>query len=188
MLSKATATRKLVVLDRDGVINRDSDAFIKNPDEWQPLPGSLDAIAKLSRADFAVAVATNQSGVGRGLLSADDLRAIHAKMERMVEQAGGRLAGIFFCPHAPGDGCDCRKPRPGLLRQIESAFDVTLTGVPVVGDSGRDLEAALAVGAKPVLVRTGNGDRTLVDFTRIDEVAVFDDLTAVANYLIDDQG
>lgn len=174
---------RLVVLDRDGVINRESAAFIRSPDEWLPLPGSLEAIAALSAAGYAVVVATNQSGVGRGLFDAATLGAIHARMTDAVSAAGGRLAGIFFCPHAPEAGCDCRKPKAGLMRQIEQAYGRSLAGEPVVGDSERDLRAAQAVGARAILVRTGNGRDTERKLVPADRVEVFDDLAAVARAL-----
>jgi D-glycero-D-manno-heptose 1,7-bisphosphate phosphatase len=178
-----------VILDRDGVINADSDHFIKNLDEWRPLPGSIKAIARLCRAGFRVAVATNQSGVGRGLITADALTAMHRELEHLVVAAGGQIAGIFCCPHVPEDGCDCRKPRPGLLHGIAARFAIDLAGVPAVGDSLRDLEAALAVGCKPILVRTGNGlatERALASRpeARLGEMVVLDDLAAVADFLI----
>ncbi len=178
-----TGARRLVVLDRDGVINHDSANFIRAPAEWVPLPGALDAIARLTTAGFAVVVASNQSGIGRGLFTRDTLGAIHAKMTAAIEEAGGRLAGIFFCPHAPQDGCDCRKPLPGLLRQIEAAFGCSLAGQPVVGDSVRDLRAAQAVGARAILVRTGNGRQTEAQLVDVAGVEVYDDLAAVADAL-----
>ena len=180
----APATTRLVVLDRDGVINRESVDFIRRPEEWLPLPGSLEAIARLTRADFTVVVASNQSGVGRGLFSAATLGEIHGRMTRAVEAAGGRLDGIYFCPHRPEDGCECRKPRPGLLRQIEARYGVSLAGVPVVGDSYRDLEAAWSVGARAMLVRTGNGGETEGRLQDGAAVEIFPDLVAVAELLI----
>jgi D-glycero-D-manno-heptose 1,7-bisphosphate phosphatase len=174
----------LVVLDRDGVINRESADFIKSADEWLPLPGSLEAIAALSRAGFTVVVATNQSGVGRGLISSSALEEIHRRMVQRVEQAGGKLAGIFFCPHRPEDDCSCRKPKPGLLRQIEARFGCSLKGRPVIGDSARDLQAAEAVGARAILVRTGNGIGTEQQIRSGSDVEVFDDLAAAASALI----
>lgn len=152
---------KLVILDRDGVINEDSDAYIKTPDEWQAVPGSLAAIARLSRAGWRVVVASNQSGLARGYFSMDTLNAIHAKMRRELAQAGGHLDAIFVCPHGPDDGCRCRKPAPGLFEDIARRYDVNLAGVPTVGDSLRDLQAAVQLGCKPWLVRTGKGLRTL---------------------------
>lgn len=171
---------KLLILDRDGVINRDSPDYIRSPDEWVALPGSLQAIAELNRAGFSVIVATNQSGIGRGLFTADVLDAIHRKMTAAVASAGGHLAGIFVCPHAPAANCDCRKPRPGLMRQIEAAFDCELAGAPIVGDSERDLLAAQAVNGRPILVRTGNGRETESHLPPARGVEVFDDLAAVA--------
>ena len=175
----------MVVLDRDGVINRESADFIKTPDEWIPLPGSLEAIARLTRAGYPVCVATNQSGVGRGLFDLDALDAIHDKMRRTVESAGGDLAGIFFCPHAPGEGCDCRKPKPGLLRQIEKRFGCSLEGSPIIGDSKRDLDAAIAVGGRPILVRTGNGEDTEKSLVghKLD-IDVFDNLAEAIDELL----
>lgn len=153
----------LIVLDRDGVINHDSDEYIKSPEEWIPIEGSLEAIARLNRHGYRVVVATNQSGIGRGLYTIDTLFEIHKKMYRVLAEVGGTLDGIFFCPHAPDMGCECRKPKPGLFHQIEKRLGTGLQGVPAVGDSWRDLEAALAAGAEPVLVRTGKGERTLAE-------------------------
>lgn len=153
--------QRLVVLDRDGVINHDSDAFIKSPEEWRPIDGSLEAIRRLHRAGFTVCVATNQSGIGRELLDEAALAAIHAKMHEAVTAAGGRIDRIVHCPHLPGDGCDCRKPAPGLLRQLARHYRQELAGVPVIGDAARDLEAAERAGARPVLVLTGKGTTTL---------------------------
>jgi D-glycero-D-manno-heptose 1,7-bisphosphate phosphatase len=151
---------KLVILDRDGVVNFDSDSFIKGPAEWRPIPGSLEAIASLNHAGYHVVLATNQSGVGRGLFEVSTLNAIHDKMHRALGQIGGRIDAIFFCPHAADAGCNCRKPRSGLLDEIARRFNVDLKGVPSVGDSLRDLEAAAAVGAAPILVLTGKGRKT----------------------------
>ncbi len=182
----ATDTQpRLVILDRDGVINRESPDFIRTPDEWLPIPGSVEAIAALTEAGFTVVVASNQSGVGRGLFSSGTLAAIHARMTETLEAAGGRLAGIFFCPHRPEDGCNCRKPLPGLLRQIEGHFGVTLAGVPCIGDSRRDLEAAWQVGARAILVRTGNGAQTEQGLEGGAAVEVFPDLGAAARQLIE---
>ncbi len=160
-LSLKNKLMKLVILDRDGVINHDSDAYIKSPDEWRPLPGSLEAIARLHREGYKVLVATNQSGVARGLLDMDTLGRIHAKMVDAVRAKGGELDGIFFCPHGPDDNCHCRKPSPGLLEEIADRLKISLDGVYAVGDSERDVIAARAVAARPVLVRTGKGERTL---------------------------
>ena len=175
---------RLVVLDRDGVINRESPDFIRRPEEWIPLPGSIGAIADLTRAGFTVVVASNQSGVGRGLFSAATLAAIHDRMNRTVEAAGGRLDGIYFCPHRPEDACECRKPLPGLLRQIEARYGITLRGTPAIGDSSRDLEAAWRVGARAILVRTGNGPETERRLEAGAAVEVFPDLAAVAAVLV----
>ncbi len=183
MTSPATLPA-LVVIDRDGVINRESSAFIRSPEEWQPLPGALDAIARLHRAGVPVVVATNQSGVGRGLFSAAMLEAIHRRMAVAVEAAGGALAGIFVCPHAPDAGCECRKPRPGLMHQIEAAFGRKLAGQPVIGDSERDLRAAQAVAARAILVRTGNGRDTEARLAASERLEVFDDLAAAVTALI----
>ena len=180
-----TATMpRLVILDRDGVINRESPHFIRSPGEWAPLAGSLEAIASLTRGGFLVVIATNQSGVGRGLFTMETLAAIHQRMQREIEAAGGKLGGIYVCPHHPDDHCDCRKPLPGLLRQIEQRFGCSLAGQPVVGDSERDIRAAQAVGAQPILVRTGNGLDTEKLMAPGDQVQVFDDLGAVARALL----
>ena len=175
----------LVILDRDGVINHDSDSFIRSPDEWRPIDGSIEAIARLSAAGFEVAVATNQSGLGRGLLDLPTLRAIHTKMEGLVRDAGGVIARIVFCPHHPDDGCDCRKPRAGLFLQLGRQLGVPLDGVPMVGDSERDMVAALAVGGRPMLVLTGNGERTAATLAgHASPPETFEDLDAVASFLI----
>lgn len=174
----------LIILDRDGVINRDSSTFVKNVDEWVPLPGSIGAIADLSRAGFTVAVASNQSGLARGLFDRNALRAMHRKLRRLVGAKGGRVDRIVVCPHGPDADCTCRKPRPGLLERLARHYRTSLEGVPVVGDSLRDLQAAAAVGAKPMLVRTGNGEMTasgLPDDLR--SVPIFDDLAAIAAVL-----
>ncbi len=151
---------KLVILDRDGVINHDSDSYIKGPDEWRPIRGSLEAIARLNHAGYHVVLATNQSGVGRGLFEVSTLNAIHDRMHRALAQIGGRIDAIFFCPHAQDANCACRKPRPGLLEEIARRFNMDLKGVPAIGDSLRDFQAAAAVGAVPMLVLTGKGERT----------------------------
>ncbi len=154
------ATR-LIVLDRDGVINRDSNTFIKSPDEWLPLDGSLEAIKLLSDSGFIVAVASNQSGLGRGLFDRQALRRIHRKMRRAVHKAGGCIDRIVCCPHTPSDACNCRKPAPGMLMRLARHYGVSLNGVPVIGDAERDLAAAEAVGARPILVLTGKGRNAL---------------------------
>ena len=151
---------KLVILDRDGVINYDSPSYIKSPDEWKPIPRSLDAIARLTQADYRVVVATNQSGVGQGKFDMATLNAIHDKMHRAVGQAGGRIDAVFYCPHAMEENCGCRKPKPGLLEDIGRRFNTSLQDVPCIGDQLRDLQAAAVVGALPILVLTGKGART----------------------------
>ncbi|WP_412851959.1 D-glycero-beta-D-manno-heptose 1,7-bisphosphate 7-phosphatase [Ectothiorhodospira shaposhnikovii] len=175
---------KLVILDRDGVINRDSPDYIKSPAEWVPLPGSLEAIARLTRAGWCVAVATNQSGLARGLFDLPTLRAIHRHMEATLAPLGGRIDGIFYCPHGPDEGCDCRKPLPGLFERIGRAFSVPLAGVPAVGDSPRDLQAAAAAGCTPVLVRTGNGLKALAEGRVPAGTLVFADLAEVVEHLL----
>jgi D-glycero-D-manno-heptose 1,7-bisphosphate phosphatase len=176
---------RLIVLDRDGVINHDSDAYIKSADEWRPIPGSPEAIARLCKAGFRVVVATNQSGVARGLFDLATLAAIHDKMHATVIQAGGRIDAIFFCPHGPEDDCTCRKPRPGLFLEAIERFGVPASEVWAVGDQARDLQAAAAAGCRPILVLTGKGQSTvqrndLPDGTivRVDLAAVSADLAA----------
>jgi len=178
--------KRLIVLDRDGVINHDSDHYIRSADEWLPLPGSLEAIAALCRHGFQVVIATNQSGLGRGLFDARHLDEIHEKMRSSVIAAGGELSGIFFCPHHPEDKCNCRKPKPGLLLQIEQAFGCSLKGRPVIGDSQRDLDAAAAIGARPILVRTGNGSTTAANLKGPDAPEIYDDLAAAVAVLMDE--
>jgi D-glycero-D-manno-heptose 1,7-bisphosphate phosphatase len=175
---------KLIVLDRDGTINHDSDQFIKSPDEWRPIPGSLEAIARLHHAGFRVVIATNQSGVGRGLYDMATLNAIHEKMHRAVAQAGGRIDAVFFCPHAADSKCECRKPRAGMLQEIGKRFNVDLAGVPCIGDGLRDLQAAEAVGAQPMLVLTGKGERTLRDGGFPRSTVIFPDLAFAAAALL----
>jgi len=178
-------SRRLVILDRDGVINHDSDDFIKTPDEWIPIDGSIQAIAKLSTAGFTVAVATNQSGIGRKLLDKPALDAMHNRLRTLVKDAGGDVDRIVYCPHHPDDGCDCRKPAPGLYQKLSRQYGVPLDGIPIVGDSERDLVAARAVNARPILVLTGNGAKTSAHLQqRGEEVETFADLDAVAAALI----
>lgn len=183
--------RRLVLLDRDGVVNRESPGYVTSVGEWQPLAGSLDAIARLARRGYSVVVVTNQSAVGRHLMSARTLEAIHAHMRAAIEQAGGSLAGIYCCLHAPQDGCDCRKPKPGLLRQVEKDFGVTLSGVPMVGDKLADVEAAVAVGARPVLVLSGYGVQTRDMLRQRPDLAarvqVHADLASAVDSLLDER-
>lgn len=176
----------VVVLDRDGVINADSAAFIKSPAEWRPLPGSLAAIAALHRAGLRVVVASNQSGLARGLFDQAVLEAIHGKMLRAVEAAGGRLHGVYYCPHGPDQGCDCRKPAPGLLRRIATDFQVAPDSLIMVGDAERDLQAAWALGARAVLVLTGKGRQTLETMAR-PPAEVYPDLAAAARQLLQEK-
>ena len=174
---------KIIVLDRDGVINLDSDQFIKKPEEWKPIPGSLEAIARLNESGWRVIVASNQSGVGRGLFDMDTLNAINEKMTKALGQAGGRLDAIFFCPHTADSTCDCRKPKPGMFLQIAERFNAEMKGVPVVGDSLRDLQAGVAVGCKPYLVLTGKGSKTQTDPDLPEGTQIFPDLAAVVAQL-----
>ncbi|MFN3750616.1 MAG: D-glycero-beta-D-manno-heptose 1,7-bisphosphate 7-phosphatase [Thiobacillus sp.] len=175
---------KLIILDRDGVINFDSAQFIKSPDEWKPIPGSLEAIARLTHEGWRVVVATNQSGLARGLFEMATLNAIHAKMHRAVAQAGGRIEAVFYCPHAADMDCSCRKPRPGLFDEIAARYGRDLAGVPAVGDSLRDLQAAASVGARPLLVRTGKGEKTLAAGGLPVDTPVFADLADAVEHLL----
>ncbi|HEY0879373.1 MAG TPA: D-glycero-beta-D-manno-heptose 1,7-bisphosphate 7-phosphatase [Zeimonas sp.] len=171
---------KLIVLDRDGVINHDSDAYIKSPDEWRPLPGSLEAIARLDKAGYRIVVATNQSGVARKLFDIATLGAIHAKMHAAAAEAGGRIEAVFFCPHGPDEGCTCRKPRPGLFHEILVRYGAATTDVHAVGDQLRDLQAAHAAGCRPVLVLTGKGRATLAAGGLPPDTVIRVDLAAIA--------
>ena len=179
-----TRQAKLIILDRDGVINYDSDQFIKSPDEWRPIPGSLEAIARLNHAGFRVVVATNQSGLGRGLFDTTTMIAVHDKLYKALAQVGGRIDAVFFCPHAADAGCDCRKPKPGLLIEIGQRFGIELTGVPCIGDSLRDLQAAEAVGAQPILVLSGKGEKTLRQGDFPKNTIIFPDLAFAATALL----
>lgn len=151
---------KLVILDRDGVINRDSATFIKNPNEWIPIPGSLEAIAQLNQHGYRVAVATNQSGIARGYFDMATLNAIHDKMHKALAQVGGRIDAVFYCPHAADDHCECRKPKTDMIEEIGRRFNIELNKVPGVGDALRDLQAFDKAGCQPYLVRTGKGEET----------------------------
>jgi D-glycero-D-manno-heptose 1,7-bisphosphate phosphatase len=182
-----SGNRNIVILDRDGVINYDSDAYIKTPEEWQPIPGSLEAIARLCAAGYRVAVVSNQSGIGRGLLDRETLDRIHGKMVAGVEAAGGELAGIYFCPHRPDEDCECRKPRTALLRQLKSDLGLaTLRGVPVIGDKLADLDLAAAAGARGLLVLTGKGADTAMLAPIGTEI--YADLAAAADDLLRENG
>lgn len=175
---------KLVILDRDGVINYDSDDFIKSPDEWTPIPGSLEAIARLNRDGHRVVIASNQSGIARGLFDLDTLSRIHNKMLQAVRHKGGEIDGIFFCPHGPDDGCRCRKPRPGLFEDIAERTKVNLSWAYAVGDSERDIIAARDVMTQPILVKTGKGRQTFKTSEHVRDVPVFDDLATFVDALL----
>ncbi len=178
-------TAKLVILDRDGVINYDSDQFIKSADEWRPIEGSLQSISRLNNIGFKVVVVTNQSGIARGLFNLDILDEIHCKMHDMLAKFGGKIEEVFFCPHGPKEGCLCRKPAPGMLLEIASRFNMKLKNVPVIGDSLRDLEAGMAVGAQPILVKTGKGLKTMQD-PRLDKnIPIYNNLAEFTDHFID---
>lgn len=179
---------KLLILDRDGTINKDSDDYIKRPEEWIPLPGALEAIAKASRAGWRIVIATNQSGIARGMFDIAALHAMQRKLEQLLAPLGGRIDSVFFCPHAPDAGCDCRKPRTGLLQQIAARYQVSLASVPFIGDSDKDLAAARAVGARPILVRTGKGEATFRALPDSDRVEVYPDLAAAIDTLLSEPG
>lgn len=175
---------KLIILDRDGVINEDSDAYIKSPDEWQPLPGSLEAISRLHHAGYRIVVATNQSGLSRGLFDVETLNLIHKKMHSMVQEAGGLIEAVFFCPDLDQDS-PCRKPNPGMLLEIGRRLQCRLEGVPLVGDSSADIGAARLVNAQPFLVLTGKGAHTVEHYPELcAPIPVFNDLAAVVDYLL----
>jgi len=177
---------RYILLDRDGVINQESDDFIKSPEEWQPIDGSLEAIALLNEHGYKVAVITNQSGVARGLFNEATLEKIHAKMRQMTAEKGGKIDAIYFCPHGPDDGCTCRKPKPGLLESFAAEKNVDLTGITFIGDSIRDIQSAQAVGASPILVKTGKGQKTLTDNPDLN-IPVFENLYAAAKHITSGQ-
>lgn len=177
---------RFILLDRDGVINEDSDDFIKSPDEWQPIAGSLEAIALLNAHGYKIAVITNQSGLARGLFDAVMLEKIHAKMCRLVSAKGGKIDAIYYCPHGADSACHCRKPLPGLLEQCAADNRLMLTDTFFVGDSLRDLQAALAANARPILVKTGKGAKTLTDHPNLN-IPVFDTLYDAAKYIVSGQ-
>ena len=175
---------KLIILDRDGVINVDSADFIKSPAEWLPIPGSLEAIARLNQAGFRVVVASNQSGIARELFDMTVLNAIHQKMHALAQQVGATIDAIFFCPHAGADNCDCRKPKAGMFDEIGQRYKISLKGVPTVGDSLRDLEAGFSSGCTPYLVLTGKGEKTRAGEGLPPGTLVFPDLAATVNHLL----
>ncbi|HSN20121.1 MAG TPA: D-glycero-beta-D-manno-heptose 1,7-bisphosphate 7-phosphatase [Usitatibacter sp.] len=175
---------KLAILDRDGVINYDSDLYIKSPAEWRPIPGSIEAIARLNQGGYRVAVATNQSGIGRGLFDMATLNAINDKMMEMVFRHGGRIDALFFCPHTPDEGCSCRKPRTGMLEEIAARFHADLRGAPCVGDSLKDMQAADAVGAQPILVLTGKGRVAREEGGLPKKTLVFEDLAEASRHIV----
>ena len=175
---------KLVILDRDGVINFDSDQYIKSPLEWRPIPGSIEAIARLNQNGYRIAVATNQSGIGRGLFDMATLNAMNDKMMELVFRQGGRIDALFFCPHTAVEDCNCRKPRTGMLEEIAARFHTELKGVPTIGDSLKDLQAAEAVGAQPILVLTGKGAQTKLEGGMPKKTLVFDNLGEAVRQLI----
>lgn len=177
-----------IILDRDGVINYDSENYIKSADEWQPLPGSIDAIVDLKKAGYQIAIATNQSGLARGLFDLDDLEAMHAKLQGLLAERGYCIDAIFYCPHAPEDDCSCRKPRTGLLDALEQEFSTNLQGSWFVGDHLKDLQLALAKSCKPVLVLTGKGENTrkqIADDETLRTTPVYSDLNAFAKALLE---
>lgn len=175
---------KIVILDRDGVINFDSAQFIKSPDEWRPIPGSVEAIAKLKQNGYRVVVATNQSGVGRGLFDMDTLNKIHAKMHKTVVDGGGQIDAIFYCPHAADSKCECRKPKSGMFKRISETLNIELAGIPAIGDSLRDLQACVALGCQPMLVLTGKGEKTKAEGNLPDGTLEFADLAAAVDHIL----
>jgi D-glycero-D-manno-heptose 1,7-bisphosphate phosphatase len=175
---------QLIILDRDGVINFDSDQFIKNPEEWKPIPGSLEAIARLNQAGYRAVVATNQSGIGRGLFDMPMLNAIHDKMHKACALVGARIDAVFYCPHTADSHCLCRKPKTGMLEEIAVRYNIGLAGVPSVGDSLRDLQSAATMGAQPYLVLTGKGFKTQAAGGLPEGTQVFASLSALAAELV----
>lgn len=177
---------KLIILDRDGVINQDSDDYIKTVDEWNPIAGSLQAIGRLCQDGYTVVVATNQSGISRGYYDIEELHSMHKKMVRMLEPYGGYVEAIFFCPHGPKDNCQCRKPKPGLLHDISARFQCGLENVLFIGDTLSDVRAARAAGAQPVLVLTGKGKRTLAaaNVEELENIPVYEDLADATKSII----
>lgn len=182
----ATTHNRYVLLDRDGVINQDSDDFIKSPDEWQPIAGSLEAIALLNAHGYRIAVITNQSGLARGLFDEIMLDKIHQKMHRLANSKGGEIDAIYFCPHGADSDCNCRKPKPGLLELFAAEKNTDLTQTYFVGDSLRDIHAALAASARPILVKTGKGQKTLTEHPNLN-IPVFDTLYDAAKHIVSGQ-
>lgn len=180
--------KKLVILDRDGVINFEHADFISSPADWRPIPGSLEAIARLNQHGYLVAIATNQAGISRGLFDMRSLNAIHQKLHLAAQAVGAHIDAIFFCPHAADEFCDCRKPRPGMLKAIGERFEVSLQGVPMVGDALRDMHAAYEVHCAPYLVKTGKGEKTLEKGGLPPGTRVFDNLAAVVEQLLREHG
>lgn len=181
----------LLILDRDGVINLDSDDYIRSLEDWVPVPGSVEAIAALAKAGYQIAIATNQSGLSRGYFTLDDLEAIHSRLGELVEEQGGSIAGVFYCPHLPDEGCDCRKPATGLLQAIEAELGETVAGCYFIGDSLKDLQAARAMACKPILVLTGKGEKTRTQLTAADvdlanpgDIPVYSDLADAARAIL----
>ena len=175
---------KLIILDRDGVINQDSDKYIKSPAEWQPIPGSIEAIARLHQGGYRIVVATNQSGIGRGLFDMATFNAMNDKMMELVFRQGGRIDALFFCPHTDVENCNCRKPRTGMYEEIAARYHMDLKGVPCVGDAMRDLKAAEAVGGQPMLVLTGNGEKTRAEGGLPRRTQVYADLAEVSRHIV----
>jgi len=168
--------RAMIILDRDGVINHDSDGYIKSPEEWRPILGSLEAINQLKKAGYLVTIGTNQSGIARGLFSEQTLQDIHTKMTKLLAILGSGIDGIYYCPHSPQANCVCRKPNAGLLIKIAHDFDIDLTQTPFVGDNISDIKAAEMAQAKPILLRTGKGERVIQSYPEVANVPIYDDL------------
>ncbi|HAT39808.1 D-glycero-beta-D-manno-heptose 1,7-bisphosphate 7-phosphatase [Polynucleobacter necessarius] len=188
----STGSSKLIILDRDGVINEDSDEYVKSAAEWVPLPGSLEAIALLNQAGYQIAIAANQSGLSREYFTINDLHAMHGKMDALLKPLGGRIDSIFFCPHQDSHQCDCRKPAPGMMKEIALRYKKIdkikpLTGVPIVGDSLRDLQAGDVMGASPHLVLTGKGEMTLAKGGLPEGTQIHADLLAFTNTLLENK-
>ena len=179
-------SQTLVILDRDGVINHDSDDYIKSVDEWVPIPGSIDAIANLSKAGYKIVVATNQSGLARGYFDEITLANIHSFMCSLVEQAGGNIDAVFYCPHGPDDGCSCRKPSPGMLNQIESEFNLSVEGAFFIGDTEKDIDVALTKKCRPILVRTGKGASTEKHLStqKQSQTRIVNDLASAVDFIL----